>query len=99
MTSFELKGMRPLCFTGVGADAAPKVLWSHEGSSFVPPHRDPDRTVVDLYEPDWCDWSARAFPGSFLRTVGQRGWIGRCLQVPLYATVRTAAVSTSARLA
>ena len=23
---------------------------SHEGSSFVPPHRDPDRTVVVLYE-------------------------------------------------
>ena len=27
MTSFELKGMRPLCFIGVGADAAPEVLW------------------------------------------------------------------------
>ena len=29
MTSFELNGMRPLCFIGAGADAdaAPGVLW------------------------------------------------------------------------
>ena len=27
MTSFELNGMRPLCFIGAGADAAPEVLW------------------------------------------------------------------------
>ena len=27
MTSFELNGMRPLCFIGVGAVAAPGVLW------------------------------------------------------------------------
>ena len=49
MTSFELNGMRPLCFIGAGADAAPGgFVVSHEGSSFVPPHRDPDRVVVVL---------------------------------------------------